>query len=128
MNPELQYRQSVILWMAMLVSIGMYFVVVRLVPPQQATDNPALVNTLLVAALGLVAASFAVKSHFLQRGRDLGKPAFFRMALIVALVLCEAGALLGVVAWFLTGSSRSYWMLLIGFIGMLLHYPPRESS
>jgi hypothetical protein len=127
MDSGLEYRQQVILWAAMLIAIAMYAVLLRVAPAQNATENPVIMNVLLVASLGLVAASFALKSHFLQRGRDLGKPAFRRMALIIGLTFCEAGALCGVVAWFLTGSTRSYWMLGIGFVGMLMHYPTRES-
>ena len=117
---------QVILWAAMLAAIGMYAIVLRVVAPEDATENPVTVNVLLVFSLGLVAASFGLKSHFQQRGRDLGKPAFRRMALIIALVFCEAGALCGVVAWFATGSTRSYWMLGIAFLGMLMHFPGRE--
>ena len=128
MPPEAEYRQQMVFWMAMLISIGMYFVVVRVTPVKGVADNPTLVNILLIVSLGLVAVSFLVKSHFLARARELGKPQFQRAGQILALVFCEAAALFGIVAWFLTGSPRYYWFMLIGAAGMILHYPQRDNT
>jgi hypothetical protein len=127
MDPQRERQQQVILWFAMLAAAAMYAVVIRITPPSAPQDNPSIVTALLVASVALVAASFGLKSHFLRRGRDLGNPAFRRMALIIAIVFCEAGALCGVVTWFLTGSARSYWMIGIGAAGIAMHYPARES-
>ena len=70
--------------------------------------------------------SFVVKPRL--RGRvDLPNAAARRRAAdIMALALCEAAALFGVVAWFMTGWSRSYIFFGMGLAGILLHYPRRE--
>jgi hypothetical protein len=88
-------RVLVILWLAMAASIAMYFVVIQRVQPTRAHENPALLNGLMVAAIGLVGTSFLVKSRIrAARGE--------RPALLIALALCEAAALCGLVVWFNT--------------------------
>ena len=122
-SPEALYRARVTMWAAMLFSIVMYGVVARAVRPEAPADNPTLVQVLLLLAVALVASSFGVKSQFFKRAREARNPAFIRAGELVALVLCEAAALLGVVVWFLTASPRCYWFLILGAAGQLLHYP-----
>jgi hypothetical protein len=55
--------------------------------------------------------------------RNLGRE---RTAHIVALVLCDAAAVLGVVLQFITDSPRDQLIVAIGVAGLLLHYPKRE--
>lgn len=123
-TPENVRGKQVMLWLAMLVSVAMYFVVVSMLPPATPTENPALVNGLLVAALGMVAASFAAKARLSQAAGtdDLKRK---QMGLVVPLAMCESAAVLGVVVWFVTGSPRYSWFLVIGIAGILLHYPKR---
>ena len=121
-----EHRFFLILWSAMLAAVVIYFVVMRLVPPPAPRDSPALVNILIVMAVVLVAASFMLKSTMLGRARQAGRPELRRAARIVALTLCDAAAILGLVAWMLTGAAQSYYALLIGFVGVLLHFPARE--
>ena len=64
MPAEAEYRQQIILWITMLVSIGMYFVVVRSTPVPDVTGNPILVNILLTVSLGLAGASFLLRVTF----------------------------------------------------------------
>jgi F0F1-type ATP synthase membrane subunit c/vacuolar-type H+-ATPase subunit K len=104
----------------------MYFVVVRMVHPEQATDNPALVRILLVLAAGFTLASFAIRNRFETRAREQNMPALRRAGLLIGLVLCEAAALFGVVVWFTCASPLYYWFLLMGLAGILLHYPRQQ--
>jgi F0F1-type ATP synthase membrane subunit c/vacuolar-type H+-ATPase subunit K len=124
--PDAKYKQRITLWLAILFSVAMYFVVVRMVQPQGVKDNPALVNILLIAAASLVVASFLAESALRTLAREKNNAQLEQAAYIVALVLCESAALFGVVIWFVTGSSRYYLLLLIGFAGILLHYPRRD--
>ena len=112
-TPDVEYRGRLILWLAMTFAIVMYFVVIQRVTPASPQENPTLVYAMLAASVALVAASFVVKAK--------------RVPDILALALCEAAALLGVVAWFTTGWSRSYVFLIVGLAGILLHYPRREA-
>ena len=124
-SPESEHRFALTIWAVLLLSLGMYFVVIRLVRPEHAVDNPALVRILLVLAAANAAASFLVKKSFQSRAASLNKPVLRRTGFLIALVLCEAAGLLGVVAWFTTASPLYYVFLLIGFVAMLLHFPTR---
>lgn len=110
-------RARFVVWLAMLYSIVMYFVVMRLLAPPGPADNPALVAALTGIAALLVVVSFLVKGRFAVRNAGH----------LLALALCEAAALMGVVSWFLTASPRSYYPLAIGFAGTLMHWPSREA-
>ena len=125
-SPEALYRKRLTIWGAMLFSIVMYGVVMRVARPAAPSDNPILVEALLLAAAVLVAASFGVKSYCFKRARETGKPAWTRAGEVSALVLCDSAALLGVVVWFLTALPGSYWFLILGAAGQILHYPRRE--
>ena len=87
-----------------------------------------MVTALIALSACLVVASFAVKARLRGQAHVERKPELDRTAFILALVLCEAAALLGLVARFTTGSPHYYVSLLIGFVGILLHYPKREQS
>lgn len=117
-------RQQMLIWLLMFLSIGMYYVVVRLVQPTGAQENPMLVRILLVMAVGLVGASFVVRSRLGAATETAAHTARIQqMRLIVALAFCEAAALCGVLVWFTTGWQYYYVFLLLGVVGQLLHYP-----
>jgi uncharacterized membrane protein len=117
MTPQpAERRVLIILWLAMAASIAMYFVVIQMVPPTSAHEDPALVNALLVAAAGMVGASFLVKSRIRAAQGE-------RTALLIALALCEAAALCGLVVWFVTAWPYYYVFLLLGLAGQVLHFP-----
>ena len=119
---ELQFQR--ILWLAMILSVVMYFVVTQVAKPPSTQDNPTLVRTLLVVAVSLVASSFQIKKQLLARSPGAAPSA--RLGYIVALVLCESAAVFGVAVYFVTGSPRYSWFLVLGLAGLLLHYPRPE--
>lgn len=119
-------RWQFLLWLCMVVGAVMYFVVMKLVPPNAFAPNPTLDTTLLALTAGLVAVSFPLESRISgpqEEMRDLPRE---RPAQIVGLMLCESAALLGVVLHFITGSPRDQSIVAIGIAGLLLHYPKRE--
>lgn len=118
------HRLELILWLAMTVSVGLYFLVLQFFEPAAARDNPTLVTALMVVAAGMAMASFAVKQQISASAADSAKGK--RAALIVALAMCEAAALFGVVVRFVTGSPRYWVFLALALAAMLLHYPRRE--
>lgn len=121
-----QYRQQLVIWLALVMSLVMYFVILRLVPPPVTEAVPGLVTGLMVGAIGLVAFSFLVRNRMVARGDTEGAPRQPPAPMIVPLAMCEAAALFGVVVWFVAGTAEAYYFLLLGGIGMLLHYPKRE--
>ena len=119
-------RQRLILWLAMLVSLALYPIMMRILPPPQPANNPKLVTTLTVLSIALAAASLPARNRLLARSREAGTLESRQLALMLPIALCEAAALMGLAAWFTTASPRSYYLFAIGFLGMLLHYPRRE--
>ena len=120
-----QYRQRRIAWFLLVISLGMYFVVMRLAPPAMPRESPGLVTGLMLAAIGVVALSFWVKSR-LSRGPEREQaPPRTEIAYLIPLVMCEAAALFGVVVWFVTASIQAYYFVLLGLVGLLFHYPKR---
>ncbi len=123
------YRQQIVLWAAMVCSVVMYFVVVHLAPPPEyATPNPTLVGVFTLLACVFAGASFLVKSRFYTRAREANLPALRRTGYILALVLCEAAALQGILVWFITGSPRYVWPIVLGLAGLLVHFPQRDEE
>ena len=122
---KVQYRQRLMVWFVMVVSLGMYLVVMRLAPPAEPKENPGLVTSLMVAAIAMVAMSFLVKSRLSGGAQLQQRPRQTDIAHIIPLVMCEAAALFGLVVWFVTGSIQGYYFVLLGLVGMLFHYPKR---
>jgi hypothetical protein len=120
------YRSRVILWLAMALATPVYFLVAWLVPPIEAQENSALVKICLLFAAGCVAASFAAKNRLLVDAGQGVNPARRQQAEVLALALCEAAALFGIVIRFTTGWTQYYLFLVLGLAGILLHYPRRE--
>ena len=99
-------QRSLLVWLAMLWAMVAYYVVMRMIHAPEAPGGETLANVLLVASASLVVLSILIRSRFL-----------------VAVVLCDAAAVLGLVSWCLTGRPRSYYCLVAGILGMVVHYP-----
>jgi hypothetical protein len=123
---EAHQRLQLLLWLSMVMGAVMYFVVMKLVPPNVSAPNPALDTTLLAMAAGLVAVSFPVESRIRGPREEMRNLPRERTAQILGLTLCESAALLGVVLHFITGSPRDQLIVAVGIAGLLLHYPKRE--
>jgi F0F1-type ATP synthase membrane subunit c/vacuolar-type H+-ATPase subunit K len=125
LNPEAEQRVRSVLWMSFAVSVVIYFILLQIQQPRQPEENPAVVTALMVIALGLVAASFAVKGWIARTGEDSAERR--RKAFLLPIVMCEAAAIFGLVTRFAFGFEQYYWFLLLGLAGILLHYPKREN-
>ncbi len=121
-------RFRLFLWLAMLCSVVMYAGITRLVQPSEARPNPVLTNALLIGAAVFVVVSLFIRSWFDERAAQMKNPRVREVGFILGLVFCETGVLYGVVNWFMTGSQLSYAMMAIGFVGLLLHHPGRDSQ
>lgn len=131
LNIDARYRTMLTLWFALLMSIGIYFAVsVFLAPPiSNASETPpTTLFTVVLTALGtlFVVLSFVVKRKILERSVERQEVALVQQALIVACVMCEASALLGLLERFLFDSHEYYLLFLISAIGTALHFPRRE--
>jgi len=126
-NIELRIRSIRIIWLAMVLSIGAYYVFTILVP--RAVNNEPN-NTLFLVFVGIALAavliSFPIKTRLLSRAVDLQQTGLVQQGYTVAWAITEVGALLGLLDYFLTGNRYYYVLFIIAFCGQLLHFPKRE--
>lgn len=129
---DTRYRTMLILWLALLMSVVMLFVMTIVVAPAASfgsdRDAPTSVVLFALAAVGtfLVVLSFAVKRKILQRSVEKQDVSLVQQALIVACAMCEVSALFGVVERFLIGSGDHYVLFLVSVVGLALHFPKRD--
>ena len=119
------YGKLRVIWLAILASLVLFFVVTRLFEPPAA--QPGMIFWLLLA-LGVVnlGVSFVMKQRILKAAVEKRSPGAVAVAYIVALALCESAGLFGVVAHFVTGVKYYYFLFVLSGFGMMLHKPQRD--
>ena len=129
-NLDKRYQTLVVLWFALLMSIGMYFLFSVLVAPRVINEpgNPS--RSLLIVALTalgtfLVIASFAVKRKLLERSVEKQDVSLVQKSLVIACAMCEVSALLGLLEHFIIGNREYYLLFLLAAAGTALHFPRR---
>ncbi len=120
-------RFQLILWLAVLYAIAIYVVIMRVIPPGQPRPMPALTNGLLIGAAALVGVSLLARNRFDELAAERKTPTLRTVGMVAGISISDAAALLGLVSWFVTGSPLSYAIVAVGFVGVLLQYPSRES-
>jgi hypothetical protein len=120
------YRSLKVIWLAILATVIALFVVTRVVQPV-ATNNLQIIFWMLMA-LGLftLAASFIIKQKLLKQSAGKNSLGVVRIAYIAAFALCEATALFGTVAFFVTGLQYYYFFFVLSGFGIILHKPQRD--
>jgi hypothetical protein len=131
-NPEAQLRVMRVLWEVFLLCISMFVLVTYFGRPsadaiaERRQDNPTLLLVLAALGLSLVVASFVLKAGFYRRAAEQQQPAVLQRGFILALVLCETAALMGLIGLFATWNDYAYGLLALGALGEALHLPRRE--
>lgn len=124
---ELRIRTLRTLWIAMLMSVVMYYVFTLFAPrpPDLAPNNKLF---LVFVSLAIIAAliSFPIKSWLLSKAIDQQQIQLVQQAYVVGFAVTEVGGLLGILDFFLTGDRYYYVILIIAACGQLLHFPKRE--
>ena len=124
---ELRIRTMRTLWLALVLSVVMYFVFTIFVGRNEnATPNNTLSLTLLIVALSTVLISFLLKSKLINRAIEQHQVPMIQQAYVVTWAIAEVGALLGLLDFFVTGNPYFYVPMLIAGAGQVLHYPRRE--
>lgn len=126
-----QYQTLIVLWFALLMNIGVFFVVSVFIAPATANESgehPSSFLTITLTALGtfLVLGSFAVKQKLLRRSVETQNTTLVQKALVVACAMCEFSALLGLLERFIVGNRAYYLLFLLGAVGTALHFPRRS--
>jgi hypothetical protein len=128
---ETRYRSMRTLWLALLVNVGIFFIWVLFSAKEISSDPGDAPDTVLIGALSALAvisviASFVVKRLLLKRAEENQDAMLVQRALIVACTMCEVSVLIGVVARMTISFRQYYLLLLVGAIGIALHYPRRD--
>jgi NADH:ubiquinone oxidoreductase subunit 2 (subunit N) len=129
-NLDKRYQTLVILWFALLMSIGVYFLFSMFVTPEvHGPGNPSRAFLIVVlTALGtfLVVASFAVKNKFLERSVEKQDIGLVQKGLVIACTMCEVSALLGLLEYFVIGNREYYLLFVVAALGTAFHFPRRS--
>jgi hypothetical protein len=124
---EGRLRSMRILWIAMLSSIGVYYVFTLFVGrPENVKADDKLFLMLLGLGLLTTLISFPFKHRLLNRAVEQQQVQMVQPAYVIAWALSEAAALLGVFDFFVTGDRYYYMLFIIAACGQLLHFPKRE--
>ena len=124
---EQRMRTVRTLWLALLLSIVMYYVFTLFAGrPQNLQRNDTLSLALLIAAVSTVLVSFLVKRKLVNRAIDQRQVQHVQQGYLVGWVICEMAALLGLLDFFLTSHPHFYVLFIVAVIGDLFHFPRRE--
>lgn len=124
---EQRMRTVRTLWLALLLSIAMYYVLTLFAGrPETLQRNDTLSLALLIAAVSTVLVSFLVKRKLVNRAIDQRQVQHVQQGYLVGWVICEMAALLGLLDFFLTSHPHFYVLFIVAVIGDLFHFPRRE--
>jgi magnesium-transporting ATPase (P-type) len=126
-NIEVRLRTMRTLWIAMFLSIGWYYAFTFFAQRSEAiTPNSTLFLTLVGVGLLTTLISFPIKNKLITRAVEQQQAQLVQQAYLVAWVVTEVAALLGLVAFYLNGNRYFYILFIIAACGFLLHFPRRE--
>jgi hypothetical protein len=123
---DMRYRTMLILWIAIVVTIPLYLFLILSSPVPADPEKRTLMWILNCASLVPVGISFFVKDKLLARAFETRNLMLVQQAYVVAVAICESAVLLGVLNYFLTGLSFYFLAMIIGGIGILLHFPQKK--
>jgi len=116
-----------ILWLAMLSSVVIYYLLTLFVRRSADAEPNDMMSLLLVAiALTTTLISFVVKKQFVAQAADQQRVQLVQQGYLLAWVLCEVAALLGLLDYFAAAHRHYYILFIIGAAGHLLHFPRRD--
>jgi hypothetical protein len=126
-NVDARYRTMLIIWLAILMSLSTMFALTFVIErsgPQ--SDAPFLVWTLMALGFLLFGLSFLLKRRLLAQSAREQKPELVQSAMILAVAMCEAIGMFGLLIYFVGASSYYYLFFILSALGILLHMPRRE--
>jgi hypothetical protein len=121
------YRVLLIIWAAQVVALVIFFLLGLLVLRSPETGELTLFWVLAGLSVALVAVSLAVKHKFFAEAVEKQNMATVQQGQIAAIALCEAAGLFGLLSRAITGTRYFYLPFVVAALGMVLHFPRRES-
>ena len=127
MTIEARMRTVRILWLALFLSIGMYYLFTLFRGrPENLPTNDMLSLALLIGGVAAVLVSFLIKKKLVSQAIEQRQAQNVQQAYLVAWVICEMTALLGLIDFFVTSHPHYYLLFILAALGDLLHFPRRE--
>lgn len=125
-NIEGRYRTLLILWFAILASVGIFFALTLFIPRQAVAENKML--SMILGAFGGFLAVFSLvpKQKMLEQAAETHQPRLVNTAYILAFVLSETAGIFGLLLYLLTPGRSYYALFIISALFMLVHFPRRE--
>lgn len=117
-----RYQVLLILWIAMLVSLFIFFVMAFVIP-SSAQPNATVSLVLLGASLLTVIGSMLLKNHFLKRAIEKQDLQLLQNAYVTGFALCDVSVLLGLFDHLAFNSRYFYFAFIVAAVGLLLHFP-----
>jgi hypothetical protein len=125
-NADARYRVMLILWFAMLMSTAVLFSLTLLIERPRADGSESVVWILMALAVSVFLLSFILRRKLQAQAVAGQRPELVQSAMILALALCEAAAIFGLLIYFVSTTPYYYLFFIIGLVGMLLHLPRRD--
>lgn len=127
MNIEQRIRTVRILWLALLFSVGLYYVFTIVAGrPENLEANNTVSLALLAVGVSTTLVSFLIKNKLISRAIEQRQVQQVQQGYVIAWAMCEVSALLGLMDFFLTNDRYFYVLFIIAALGELLNYPRRE--
>ena len=134
-NIEARHRVMMILWLAFLLSVGSFFLIALLVGQTRPAgdggappDSDMMFWILLALSVSTVGISFLLKSRLHAQAVAKQRVELVIFGFILAVALCEAGVLFGLVFHFISGGElRAVLIMLVGALGIVAHMPRRTA-
>ena len=124
-NIALRSRTLLTLWFAMVMSLVMWLVLIRLAAATNEV-NQKLGLLLICVSLVPMSLSFLVKQIMLGKAIAQQNTMLVQQAYVVTWALCEVSGLVGLLAHFVARSPHYYVAFIVGGLGMLLHFPQKK--
>jgi F0F1-type ATP synthase membrane subunit c/vacuolar-type H+-ATPase subunit K len=122
-----RFRGLLIIWVAQFFSLLVFYGLMRLTPVEERVgDDRTVLLALAAVALTTIAASFFIKATLVARAVATRRPEAVTSGYVAAFALCEACAILGLVAHFKMGARESIYFYGAAALGLLLHFPRRR--
>ena len=116
-----------IIWMALLMTVFIYYVITFFVKrPDDVVPNPTLSLVLICVAVLALLLSFLIKNRLLTKAVDQQHLGMVQQAYVVTWAINEVAALLGLLDFFTTADRYYHALFIIGALGLLFHFPRRE--
>jgi hypothetical protein len=127
LNIEQRMRTVRILWFGLLASVAMYYLFTILAGrPENLARNDTFSLALLIGGVSTVLVSFLIKKKLVNQAIEQRQALHVQQGYLVAWVICEMAALLGLLDFFLTSHPHYYVLFIVAALGDLLHFPRRE--